>query len=119
MEIDEREYERLKRVECGDPKLCEGEGCVFAKEHNRKLWSWPRFFIGIIKQFQRVEFWVFLIATVLFVLFAPKNDLGFWIAYTALGFAFMFFIPLSGLIGGGSLNVNANIGASINKAVNK
>ena len=115
MFIELAEYERLKRIEEGNPKLCEGISCVFLKEYYHKKWSWPHFFIGIAKQFQRVEFWIFLIATILFILFVPKDSLGFWITYIALGSGFMFFNPLSNLINNGKLNVDAKVGASINK----
>ena len=118
MEIELAEYERLKRIETNNPKLCEGVNCQYQQEHNQKKWSWTHFFIGIIKQFQRVEFWIFIVTTAMFIKYAPKNILGFWIAYICLGVAFMFFTPLSHLLSNGKLNVEAKVGASVNKNIN-
>ena len=78
-------------------------------------WSWAKAGIGLWKIITSPEVWVFAVATVLFVIFAPKDNAGFWIAYLSLGAAFMFFKPLSRLIGRGKLNVSAS--ASVNKNI--
>ena len=49
MEIEEKEYERLLRIENGEPKLCEGPNCPFWKEADRKKWSWGHFWVGLSK----------------------------------------------------------------------
>ena len=104
-------------------KLCLGNDCPHKQECDGKIWSMSRFFIGIIKDLKVLllspEVWVFIIASVLFVRFADKKILGQWISYFSLCGAFMFFKPLSSLIAHGNLNVNASVGATVNKTVGK
>ena len=80
-------------------------------------WSGAKAGIGLWKIISSAEVWVFITASILFVMFAPKDNAAFWIAYLSLGAVFMFFKPLSKLIGRGNLNVNANVGASITKNI--
>ncbi|MCL2832093.1 MAG: hypothetical protein FWD78_02890 [Treponema sp.] len=112
IEIPEREYDRLKQFEDGDPKYCQGVSCIFQREYNNKRWSWSNFFIGIVRFVFSPELWVFAVITVLFVNFEDIKTLGHWIAYISIGGAFMFFKPLSNLLSKGKLNIEAKLGAT-------
>ena len=119
MEIDEREYERLRRIEEKDPKLCEGMNCTFQQLYLNKKWSWSQFFVGIVKFLFSPELWIFAVVTYLFIHYASKLSLGAWIAYVSIGGAFMFFKPLSNLIYHGKLNLDAKLGATIGANITK
>jgi len=119
MEISEREYERYKRLEENNPKLCEGYHCEFQRLYLNKKWSWSQFFIGIVKFLTSPELWIFAVVTYLFIHYASKLSLGAWIAQISLGGAFMFFKPLSHLIYHGKLNLDAKLGASIGTNITK
>ena len=116
MDIDQAELSSKKR---NTRKLCEGLNCPYQKEHYKKKWSWSHFFIGLVNDIKTLifspEIWVFVITTIIYIIFADKKDLGSWIAYISLGGAFMFYKPLSSLISNGKLNVDTKFGASISK----
>ena len=119
MEIEEKEYERLLRIENREPKLCEGPNCPFWKEADRKKWSWGHFWVGLSKDVKHLifspEVWVFAFATVMFWKFGDKKDLGQWISYFALCGGFMFFEPLSNMIHNAKLSIEAKAAANLNK----
>jgi len=123
MEIIQEEYEQYTKWKTanGSPVLCHGLDCEFQKVCIKKIWSWSHFWIGLIENLKKLilspHVWVFLIVTINYSLFADKANLGQWIAYVSLGGAFMFYEPLSSLIGKGNLNINGNIGASLNKEI--
>jgi len=119
MEIPEQEYEQLKRNAEGNPKLCHGVNCDYMKEHLHKKWSFSHFKVSMSKIITLPEVWIFLIVTVIFIIFAPKTVLGVWIGFFIVSGCFMFFKPLSSLISRGNLNVSASVGASLNKSINK
>lgn len=123
MEIEQSEYEHLKRKAEGNPKLCDGPNCDYQKVYWHKKWSWPHAKVGLIEKLTSLEFWFFACSTILFIVFAPKEKLGIgiWIAYFSLTALFIFFKPLSALIKKGKLNVEAKLGAtaSIGKTLNE
>jgi len=123
MEITPEEYDQFTiwKTANGNPVLCQGLACDFLRVCNKKKWSWSHFLIDLIKDIKTLIFsphvWVFIIVTINYSVFADKANLGQWIAYVSLGGAFMFYEPLSSLIGKGNLNINGNIGASLNKDI--
>jgi len=114
--IPRKEYDRLRRLDRDiNPLLCEGIYCIFQQEHNQRKWSGSRFIIGVINDLKTLlfspEVWVFAMVSIIYLRRIPKSDTSF-ITYVLLAGVFMFFRPLSKLIGRGKLNVEAKLGAT-------
>ena len=119
MEIEQAEYERLMRCAEGNPKLCQGIACEFMQKDQHKKWSPSHFIVGLAKIVTSPEFYVFLIFTTLFIIFAPKDVIGSWVCLAVVAICFMFYKQIGNLINKGNLHVNANagVGANINKTI--
>ena len=95
--------------------------CQYYMESCHKKWNWSHFWIGIVKDIKTLllspEVWVFAFITLAYYIFADKTSDTQWITYVALGACFMFFKPLSVLINNAKLNIEAKVGASLNKEI--
>ena len=84
------------------------------------MWCWKTFWIGVVSRLQKIifsrEFVVFVIFTVLFFLFAKKDELGYWIVYGSIGLVFIIAEALRELFGKNTkLNLEGKASLNINK----
>jgi len=117
--LTQEQFSFLKHKADGNPKVCEGNDCPFQRFYNNKIFSWSHFTVGFVKLLVSVEFWIFVITTVLFIMYAKKDVPTYWISYVIMGGVFMFFKPLSALIGRGNLNIDAKLGANAGATLTK
>ena len=97
-----------------EAELCKKTDCHYQQEHHKKKWSWAHFKVGIAKIVTSPAFWTFIIVTTLFIIFAPKDQVGFWIAYCATAGCCIFHKEIAGLLNRANVNVNANVGVNKN-----
>ena len=119
MEIDIEEYERLKKLESDEPKLCLGQECPYQKIHYQKKFSKEHLKTGIAKLLTTPAVWVFIVTTVIYILFSPKEIPAFYISLCSVAFICIFYKQIGNLINKGNLNANFNAGVGIQRNINQ
>jgi len=115
--ISEQEYElfQIWKLNPGT-KFCEGLNCTYRKEHEKKKWSWSRFFIGLAEMATSREFIVFVIYTLMIrlgvVLLVHES-----IAYGLVAVCFMFHGSISNALYNAKVAAEFKAGANISKEI--
>lgn len=123
--VPARELLRLRRIDEGNPKLCDGANCDYQKAYNKEKYIKDRTKVGITKVLTSLEFWVYVFFNVTLYLIdftlqaTEKVLIASIIASGIAAFALTFFRPLSKLIGEGKMNVNVGATATVSKNISE